>query len=103
VPKGKTVDEYLAELESRWIRVLDKNARKNLLDDVQSLLRANLRRALQIYRQKRLTRENLKDMTMLLITSNPTLKDLKDQEPLRLYMELYMLKLLSDRRFVNAN
>ena len=98
VPPGKTLDEYLAELESRWIQLLDKNARKNLVYDVQSLLRDNLRYAMKVYKLKRITREGLREMVSLIATRNPALSSMADQESLRLYMELYMLKLLLNRR-----
>ena len=98
VPPGRTLDEYLAELESRWIHLLDKNARSNLLYDVQSLLKDHLRTAMKVYKLKRITREGLKEMVSLIATRNPALSSMADQESLRLYMELYMLKLLLTRR-----
>ena len=98
IPEGKNIDEYLVELETRWVRLLDKTARQNLVDDVQSLLRDNLKNAMKVYKLKRITEKGLREMSDLLITRNPALKSIKEKDALRLYMELYMLKLLLTRR-----
>jgi len=96
VPPGKTLDEYLAELEERWLMLLNKKARENLLDDVQALLRDNLRSVRKVYKLKRITLDGLQEMIDILISRNPALKSLNDQESLHLYMELYTLKLFQD-------
>ena len=98
VPEGRNIDEYLLELETRWVRLLDKTARQNLVDDVQSLLRDNLRKALKVYKLKRITEKGLHEMSDLLITRNPALQTIKEKESLSLYMEIYMLKLMLNRR-----
>jgi len=94
VPEGMTIDAYLDELEERYACLLNRRARQNLVTDVQSLLRDNLKNALKVYKLKRITREGLREMSSLLVTRSPALSALKDQEALRLYMELYMIKLL---------
>ena len=98
VPPDQTLDEYLAELEERWLMLLDKKARQNLLDDVQSLLRDNLRSVRKVYKLKRITRDGLREMVDILVGRNPALQSLNDQESLRLYMEVYTLKLLLEWR-----
>jgi len=98
VPPGKTLDRYFDELESRWARLINKKDRQNLINDVRALVRDNLRAALKVYKVKQITREGLKDMAGLLVNRNPALSSLTDQESLRLYIELYMLKLLLARR-----
>jgi hypothetical protein len=97
VPNGKTIDEYLAELEGKWLQLLNKKARQNLVIDVQSLLRDNLRNALKVYKLKRITRESLREMSALLIARSPGLQRIRDQESLCLYMELFTLQLLLQR------
>ena len=99
VPPNKTLDEYLDELEGRWARILDKKARQNLITDVQTMLKDNIRYALKVYKYKRITREGLQDMSALLLKRSPSLKNRTDQDSLRLYMELYMLKLMLNKRF----
>ena len=98
VPRNLSLDEYLLELESRWAQLLDIKARENLVHDVQSWLKDNLANALKVYKLKRITREGLQEMATMLIKRGPTLQKIKDQESLRLYMELYMLKHLMQPR-----
>ena len=94
VPPDRTLDEYLADLEGRWSRLLDKKARQNLIYDVQGLVRDNLRNALRVHKTKRITREGLGEMAAFLVGRNSALQKLGSQNALRLYMELYMVKLL---------
>ncbi|MCL2127459.1 MAG: hypothetical protein FWH38_04330 [Treponema sp.] len=98
VPNDRTLDEYLLELEDRWSHRLDVKSRQNLILDVQSLLKDNLRRALKVYKLKRITHKGLQEISSMLITRNPTLQGLGDQKSLGMYMELYMIKLLLNRR-----
>ena len=94
VPQGKTLDEYLEDLEGRWSRILDPKARKDLILDVQALLKDNIRQAMKVYKLKKINREGLHEMSGFLLRRNSNLSKLKDQDSLRLYMELFMLKLL---------
>ncbi|MDR2257875.1 MAG: hypothetical protein LBE14_01860 [Treponema sp.] len=94
VPQGQTLDEYLAELENRWIRLLDKQARQNLAEDVKSLVRDHLRQILRIQKKKKISREGLSEISTALISRTPALQNLGGQDSLHLYLELYMVKLL---------
>ncbi|MCL2043622.1 MAG: hypothetical protein FWG89_05725 [Treponema sp.] len=94
MPSGKTIDKYISELEDKSIQILDVRVRQNFIIDLQSLLQDNIRNALKLYKLKTITRESLRDMSALLIRTNPALTKNTDQKSLRLYMEVYMLKLL---------
>jgi hypothetical protein len=94
VPQGQTLDEYLAELEARWIRLLNKQARQDLVEDVKSLVRDHLRQTIRIQKKKKISREGLSEMASALISRTPALRGLGGQDSLHLYMELYMVKLL---------
>jgi hypothetical protein len=94
VPRGQTSDSYLAELETRWSRLLDKQARRNLIEDVKSLVRDSLRQIIRIHKKKKISQEDLNEIASLIISRNSTLQGLGSQESLHLYIELYMLKLL---------
>ncbi|MDR1575437.1 MAG: hypothetical protein LBS37_05470 [Treponema sp.] len=94
VPDGFTRESYLAELESRWSNVPDKQIRQTIVGDVQALLRDNLRYAIKIYRTRQLSRESLGDIADGLIARNPALQRLGNRQALRLYIQLYMVKLL---------
>ncbi|MDR0623054.1 MAG: hypothetical protein LBG10_01320 [Treponema sp.] len=94
VPRDQTLDEYLTELENRWIRLLDKQARQNLAEDVKSLVRDYLRQTLRVQKNKKISREGLNEMAAALIARTPALRGLRGQDSLHLYIELYMVKLL---------
>jgi hypothetical protein len=94
VPKGQTLDEYLVELEGRWIRIINKQARSNLLNDVNSLVRDHLRQAIRIRKNRKINAEQLGETAAAIISHTPALQELSAQDSLRLYMELYMVKLL---------
>jgi hypothetical protein len=94
VPEGFTRESYLAELESRWSNVPDKQTRQTIVSDVQALLRDNLRYAIKIYRTTQLSQESLGDIADGLIARSPALQRLGNRQALRLYMQLYMVKLM---------
>jgi hypothetical protein len=94
VPKGQTLDGYLADLEGRWLRIINKQARSDLLNDVNSLVRDHLRQALRIRKNRKISAGQLDEMAAAIISRTPALQGLSAQDSLRLYMELYMVKLL---------
>jgi len=94
VPSGYTMEKYMETLETRWSRLIDKQARENLIEDVRSLIRDNLRRTLRIKKRFKLTRELIGQMARTIITNTPSLASLNGRDSLVLYAELYLLKLL---------
>jgi hypothetical protein len=99
VPSGKTLDEYLKEVEGRWSRLLDKQARSNLVEDINSLVRDHLRKALRVRKHAKLSEEDLRDLAGGLVKGTPNLETLKADKYLSLYMQLYMVKLLLNVRY----
>jgi hypothetical protein len=94
VPQGQELDAYLAELEGRWSRLLNKQARQNLVEDVNALVRDHLRHAIRIHKTKKISAGGLNEMASALIARTPALGSLGELDSLHLYMELYMVKLL---------
>jgi hypothetical protein len=94
VPRGKSLDEYLREIENRWSKLLDRQAQKNLVEDINSLVRDHLRRTLRLRKHGRITETELRELADGIIKGTPSLESLKANDYLRLYMQLYMLKLL---------
>ena len=93
VPEGKTIDEYIEELEDRWCSLRDGETRKNLILDVQSLMKDKLRQTIKLKKMTSIKRSDLHEIADYIINENVTLDKL-DQDSLRMYMELYMLKLV---------
>jgi hypothetical protein len=98
IPQGYPLEEYLEKLEDRWSRLIDLKARKNLIEDVNNLVRDYMRRSLRIQKQFRPTRETLHQMATELVRRNQALSTLSDKDSLILYMELLMVKFLENYR-----
>ena len=96
IPAGHTLDSYLAELEDRWSRLIDRKARENLINDVKFLARDNLRRVLKIQKHFKPTQETLSELAANLVSRNKALSSLSARDSLLLYLELYMIKLLGN-------
>jgi len=96
VPTGYTLDSYLEELENRWSQLINQKARENLIEDVKSLIRDNLRQHLKLKKYYRFTHEIIHQMAVGIVTFTPTLSSLSGRESLVLYSELYLIKLLKN-------
>ena len=94
VPAGYTIESYMEELENRWSKLIDSQARKNLIEDVRSLIRDNFRRMLRVKKQFRITRETLSQMAQHIVSHTPAIATLSGRDSLVLYAELYLIKLM---------
>ncbi|MFO8063786.1 MAG: hypothetical protein ACQETQ_06875 [Spirochaetota bacterium] len=90
---GADVDGTLEELAERWNPLLDPVAQQNLVEDVNSLVRDYLRRRKTSFRSSPPTRAGIRQMSAQL-AQNSALSEIKRKEPLRQYLELYMLRIL---------
>jgi hypothetical protein len=99
VPYGDTIDDYLGSLENRWNTLLNREARQDLSTDVKTLIRDRLRQALRGQKGGMFTRDSLEKIARHIAEENPTLRELKNQDPLRQYIVLYMTKLLQQPKF----
>jgi hypothetical protein len=94
IPKGKTLDGALTELEGRWGILQDAKAKKNLIEDVNALIRDRLRRTLRLQKSPRITPDALKRLAAAIVAESPTLQNLGGREALVFYIELYIIKLV---------
>jgi hypothetical protein len=94
VPIDKDIDEYLAELQNHWGRLLDPRAQQNLVEDVNALVRDNLRRSVRVWKRQRLSTANLQDLAQGILNGTPSLRSLNSRDAILLYMQIYMVKLL---------
>jgi hypothetical protein len=96
IPSNVTMKDYLSELEDRWNRLIKVRAKKELTEDVNSLIRDYLRQSLRKYKHFQLNREALSKMASSIILRNSTLNGLKNHDHLHLYIEVYLLHLLQN-------
>lgn len=94
LPSGYSLDEYLRELEERWNYILTPKAKADLKEDVDSLVRDYLRSILKSLSPQGVTTDRVKSLAASL-ADTPTLLKIKNHGALELYIQLYMVKLLS--------
>jgi hypothetical protein len=94
IPPEHTDETYLRELEEGWGRLLNRQKRVNMVEDVNALIRDRLRQNLRLKRRIKPDRNTLNAMAGEIISSNPSLQSLSGQDSLRLYIEIYLLKQL---------
>ena len=99
VPKDHNIDTYLEELKVRWSRLINKQAREDLVEDVNSLVRYNLRQTLRVQKHYKITRDNIIQLAGYIMENTPTLQRLHGKDSLRTYIELYLVKLLGTVRY----
>jgi hypothetical protein len=98
VPPNHSLETYLDELESRWIRLIDKKARADLVEDVKSLIRDHLRQTLRVQKHFKVTRETLSTLASNIVTRTPALQELSGKNSLLLYVELYLIALMQNMK-----
>ncbi len=97
VPDDKTLDSFLGELQKKWNRLLHEQARNDLVEDVNALIRDRVRRMLRIQQNGILTEETINRMTSNIIADTPALQQFKG-DALTLYIQLYIAKLVTNIR-----
>lgn len=95
IPEGHTIDSYMEELLDRWNRIINVDAKNNLTEDVNSLIRDYLRRTIRSLKNAPFTSDRISNLAETLVNT-PNLQKLPAQESLRLYIQLYIIKLLTE-------
>lgn len=93
LPEGRTLDEQLGILESRWNTMLDPTAKTNLTIDINTLVRDYLRTTLRRMKPSEFTVSRIQVLAANL-ADRPNLLKLKNHAALEEYIRLYMVKLL---------
>lgn len=95
IPEGHTLDSYMEDLLDRWNRIINVDAKNNLTEDVNALIRDYLRRTIRSLKNAPFTADRISNLAETLVNT-PNLQKLPAQESLKLYIQLYIIKLLSD-------
>lgn len=94
IEDGKTIDGSMKELINRWNPLFDEKARKNLIEDVNSMVRDFIRGLRKGILKQPPNAESIRTMAGRL-AANDVFAKIKRKEEFKLYIELYMLKILS--------
>ena len=93
VGENGDVNRTLEELAERWNPLLDPVAKNNLVEDVNSLVRDFLRRMKVGFRLIPPDRARIRNLAEKL-AQNDAFDQIRRKDPLKEYLELYMLKVL---------
>ena len=96
VPEGQSLTEAMEDLAEQWNPLIDTTAKKNLVEDVNSLVRDFLRRMRAGFRVAPPGPDRIRKMAGELAQKNAFSK-IRRKDALKQYIELYMLKLLGKR------
>jgi len=93
VAKGATIDGTLAELAERWNPLYDAAQKKNLVEDVNALVRDFLRPIRRSFVVRPPDLKRIRDLAEQLSASK-SLSQIKKRDVLKRYIELYMVRCL---------
>jgi hypothetical protein len=97
IPSGSSLDLYLDKLAVRWTKLLNKQAMRNLVEDVNTLVRDKLRHMLHFQKITNVKGNTLDMIANSIMQTSPELHKISEQETLTLYIKLYVIKLLTER------
>ncbi|MFP3091273.1 hypothetical protein LQZ21_13205 [Treponema sp. TIM-1] len=98
IPQGKTLAETLGDHEARWNTRLNPQARKNLVEDVNSYISDRMRQLMRLPKKPKITRDFLEETAESFVSESSTLQQLGDYDALIAYIKLYIINLLQNRR-----
>ena len=93
VPEGSTLERELHSYEQTWNKMLSPQARENLTEDVNSLIRDYMRKILKTLQANNFTPERIRNLADTLVKT-PNMQKIKDHAELHMYIQLYMIKLI---------
>jgi len=95
VPSSSTLDRELFSYCREWNTLIGKEANENLTEDVNSLIRDYMRKVLRTLKSTGFTPERIKSLADSL-TDSPGMQKIKNHEALKMYTQLYMIKLVKN-------
>lgn len=93
VPPDSSLDSELTSYLNEWNHLLDKDAKKNLTEDVNSLIRDYLRKILRTASAQTFELDRIKILADTLVKT-PSLQKIQDKDNLQMYIQLYILRLI---------
>lgn len=93
VPPDSSLDSELTSYLNEWNHLIDKQAKKNLTEDVNSLIRDYLRKILRTATPKDFTLERVRSLAETLVNT-PAMQKIGEIDSLQMYVQLYMLRLI---------
>lgn len=95
VPEGSTIDRELDSYANQWNKLISKEAHATLTQDVNLLIRDYIRKVLNTLSAQTFTRERIESLANSLVKT-PNMQKITDQDSLYMYVQLYILRLVSN-------
>lgn len=95
IPEGSTLDRELNYLNKQWNKMITKEANMALTEDVNSLIRDYTRRVCKTLTAQSFTKERVQNLAEALVKT-PNMQKIGEQAALTEYVQLYILRLISN-------
>lgn len=95
VPSGSTIDRELDSYLKLWNKMITKEAHNSLTEDVNSLIRDYTRKVIKTISASTFTADRVRTLAEALVKT-PNMQKIKENDALTMYVELYILRLLSN-------
>lgn len=95
IPSGSTIDRELDSYLKLWNKMITKEAHMALTEDVNSLIRDYTRKVMKTISASTFTADRVRTLAEALVKT-PNMQKIKENEALTMYVELYILRLLSN-------
>ncbi len=95
VPEGSTIDRELDSYLKQWNHMLTKEAYATLTEDVNALIRDYMRKVIRTVSATSFTLSRVQNLAEALV-STPNMQKIKDHDALLMYVELFILRLVSN-------
>ena len=97
IPEGSSLDRELNYLNKQWNKLITKEASMNLTEDVNSLIRDYTRKVCRTISASSFTKTRIENLAETLVKT-PNLQKIGEEKALKEYIELYMLRLVSNSK-----
>lgn len=95
IPSGSSIDRELDSYLKLWNKMITKEAHMSLTEDVNSLIRDYTRKVMRTISASTFTADRVRTLAEALVKT-PNMQKIKESEALTMYVELYILRLLSN-------
>lgn len=93
VPEGSTIDRELDSYHAVWNKMITKEARYQLTEDVNALIRDYMRKVVKTISASTFNQERVQSLARTLVKT-PNMQKIKEEDALYMYTQLYILRLL---------
>ena len=96
LPAGYTVENYLAALENNWRKLVNKDAQKEMAEDIKKLVKDRLLRTMRLQQGRKLTKKSIDSLASAIVFETASLQQLDAPESLLTYVQLLIMSILSE-------